>query len=203
MKTAPWILMALIISPMQVAVAKARQADSPATGQQDDSLAAAARKAREQKKNDGKPAKVWDNDHMPTGTINVIGQAPTTEDASATAGAAATGPAADQSKTAPAAPGNPAAVSKEKRANLQAGLESAQQEVESLKSDLDIQQRKYALDQQSYYGKPDYASDKAGAAALDDEKQQIDGKQQELADAQKRVDDLQGQLAAAGPPDSK
>ncbi len=79
---------------------------------------------------------------------------------------------------------------------LQADTESAKREVESLKADLDILQRKYSLDQQSYYGNPDHASYKAGQAALDDEKGQIDAKQQEVADAQKRMDDMQAKLAA-------
>lgn len=206
MKTAPWIFMVLLLCPLQIAIARPRQNDS-ATGQQEDALAAAARRTREQRKTDGKPVKVWDNDHLPTGTISVVGQgsAPVQDTSIATAPPttqAVSGPAADQDKATPATPATAAAL-KEKRASLQASLESAKQAVESDKTDLDIMQRKYDLDRQNYYGKPDYASDKAGAASLDDEKQQIDGKQQEMTDAQKRVDDLQGQLAAASSSDSK
>jgi Fe-S-cluster formation regulator IscX/YfhJ len=53
------------------------------------------------------------------------------------------------------------------------------------------------MDQQTYYGKTDYSSDKAGAAALADEKNQIDSKQQQVTDAEKKVADLQAQLDAA------
>jgi hypothetical protein len=81
---------------------------------------------------------------------------------------------------------------------LQSGLEEAKQKLESLKTDLDILQRKYALDQQTYYSKPEYQSDKDGAAALQGEDNQIQDKEQDVEAAQKRVDDLQAQLQAAG-----
>jgi hypothetical protein len=194
MKTAPWVLMAslvvlLMMVPLQIAAARPQQSAPAAAQPQEDPLAAAALKAREQQKKEGKSPKVWNNDNLPTGGgISVVGQAP----AAATAADSASAPA-----TASAAPANPPALSKDQLAGLYANLESAKQEIASLKTDLDISQRKYVLDQQSYYGKTDYASDKAGAAALSDEKDQIDAKQQEIADAQKRLDDLQAQLAAA------
>jgi len=46
-----------------------------------------------------------------------------------------------------------------------------------------------------YYNKPDYQSDKAGAAALNDEQSQIDAKQQEITDLQKKIDDMQAKAA--------
>ena len=49
-----------------------------------------------------------------------------------------------------------------------------------------------------YYAKPDYATDKAGAATLEDEQSQIEAKRQELADAKKRVADLEEKLNSAG-----
>jgi hypothetical protein len=200
MKIAPWVLIASLIFPLQIAVAGAQQSEAT-TDQQGDSLAAAARKAQQQKKTESKPAKVWDNDHLPTGTINVIGQTPapaSDQGANATATVPPADGAADQSKSAPPTSANAATLSKEQRAALQANLESAKQQVESLKTGLDISQRKYDLDQQSYYGKTDYAADKAGRAALDDEKAELEAKLQELSDAQKHVDELQAQIASAG-----
>ncbi len=189
MKTAPWVVMASLILPLQIASARPQQT-APATGrQQEDPLAAAAAKAREQQKKDGKAPKVWSNDNLPTaGGISVVGQTPA---------AAAAADSARAPGTAPEARANSPELSRDQLAGLYGNLESAKQEIASLKTDLDISQRKYVLDQQSYYGQTDYASDKAGAAALSDEKDQIDAKQQEIADAQKHLDDLQAQLAAA------
>jgi len=201
MKIAPLVLIASLIFPLHIAVAGPQQSEATTDQQQGDSLAAAARKAQAQKKIQSKPAKVWDNDHMPTGTINVIGQTPapaSDQGASAAATVPPAGEAGDQSKSAPATSTNAATLSKEQRAALQGNLESAKQHVESLKTDLDVLQRKYDLDRQSYYGKPDYAADKAGGAALDDEKAQLEAKLQELSDAQKHADDLQAQIASSG-----
>ena len=38
-----------------------------------------------------------------------------------------------------------------------------------------------------FYGKPNYAADKAGAASLQDEQDQIDAKQQEMIAAQRSL----------------
>jgi len=200
-KTTPWSLTVLLASALLVALfllviaplamAATPQESAPATDQQQDPLAAAARRTREQKQSQSKSPKVWDNDNVPTsGMINVVGQTPGT---SSDANAAAPNPAAAATAPAPA----PATISKDQLAALQSDVTSAKEQVESLKSDLDIMLRKYTLDDQSYHGKPDFASDKAGQAALDDEKAQIETKQQDFAAAQQRLDDLQAQLAAA------
>ncbi len=201
MKIAPWVLIASLIFPLQIAVAGAQQSD-PTDAQQGDPLAAAARKTQEQKKTESKPAKVWDNDHMPTGTINVIGQTPapaSDQDANAAATVPPTGGTADQSKSAAPTSANAATLRKEQRAALQANLESAKQQVESLKTELDISQRKYDLDRQSF------TTAKAGltrqtkraAQRWTMRRRNSEAKLQELSDAQKHVDDLQAQIASA------
>ena len=83
----------------------------------------------------------------------------------------------------------------EQKAAILADLKATKAQLESLKTDLDIAQRKYALDGQTYLSNPNY-TDKSGAQALDDEKEQIAAKQQEIAEAQKKVDDLQAQADA-------
>ena len=65
-----------------------------------------------------------------------------------------------------------------------------QEQLKSLKTDLDVAQRKYTLDQANYYGKTNYAADKDGAAALDDEKADIATKQQEIDAIQSKLDSL-------------
>ncbi|HEY6905152.1 MAG TPA: hypothetical protein VI216_12660 [Candidatus Acidoferrales bacterium] len=182
---AKWAPFILLLSLSGHTAARQSQAGPPSTsGQQQDSLAAAARRAREAKKDQAKPAKVWDNDSLASvsGAISIVGQpaAPAGSPASAAGGKSPAGnpPAADKSA-------------------IEADLSAAKANLQSLKDDLDLLQRKYALDQQTYYGTPDYSSDTAGAAALADEKSQIDSKQQEITDAEKKVADLQAQLDAA------
>jgi hypothetical protein len=222
MKIAGWGLIVALAIPAGTALA------GPATAQdsQQDSLAAAARRARESKNAQPKAPKVWDNDNMPNNPagVSVVGQeTPAPGDAANTApgavpgsgsvsaaakpGASATttpppasapgseGP--DQNAAAkPAAGGSSSAASDDKSA-LQADLAAAKDQLQSLTTDLDILKRKFTLDQQVYYGKPDYAADKADAASLHDEQDQIDAKQQEIADAQKKISDLQSSIESA------
>ena len=182
MKLARWGLMLLLVAPLGTAAAGPQQDQTPPPSDQqnENPLVAASRRTREEKKDQPKATKVWDNNSMPTmpGGVNVVGQTSSSVTESATP---------DQAR--PAAPVD--------AAGIQASLGAAKQELESLKTDLDILQRKYGLDEQMHLSKPGYSSDKAGAAALQDEKDQIDAKQQAIADAEKKVADLQAALDAA------
>lgn len=63
--------------PNQQTAAQAPSPAQEAPAQPQDSLAAAARKAREQKKDTAKPGKVFDNDNIPsTGGVSTVGAAP-------------------------------------------------------------------------------------------------------------------------------
>ena len=181
MSTAKWGLFVLLLMPVGIASRQLQGA------QQDDSLAAAARRAREKKKQQPNALKVWDNENIPRdpGDVSVVGQ-----EAS---------PAAET----PANPGQPAASAPDKNPTsdadklrvLNADLAAAKENLTTLQNDLDILQRKFTLDQQTYYGKTDYSSDKEGAANLKDEQTEIDSKQQEISDAQKKIQDLQAKVA--------
>ncbi len=164
-------------------------------------VADAARRAREQKKEQPKPAKVWDNDTIPKkpGEVSVVGQTPAAaegDDSAEGAGAkerhkdaakAATPGAegadnaakpANEAASATPAPGSAseaAAAPREPRkakdgeasaevAAIQADLAAARAQLQTVKADLDIPQRKFNLDSQTYYSKPNYVADKEGAA---------------------------------------
>ncbi len=161
-------------------------AQQPPQQMQTDSLAAAARRARAQNKEKPKAAIVWNNDNIASAKaapINVVGQGATAnEDSSHPASGSEP---ADKSSAAPG-----------RRAALEHALAAAKEQLQSLQTDLDLLQRKNNLDEQTYYGTPDYASDTDGAAQLKEEQNQIDAKQQVVADAQKKVDELQAQLDA-------
>jgi hypothetical protein len=190
MKLAHWGLAILIAAPAGLALA--RQQTDQQTGQQDVSLAAAARRAREEKKQQAKSPKVWTNENVPKnpGSVSVVGQleltsaAPNPDDAASS----------DKKPTAPATPAAKTTSTADKKASIEEQLLAAKETLQTLQNDFDILQRKFTLDQQTYLGKPDYASDKAGGAALKDEQDQLDAKQQEMMDAQTKIADLQAQL---------
>jgi hypothetical protein len=193
MRIRRWVFTILLIAPVGLASAMPRQ-------QQDDSVAAAARRAQEKKAQQAsasKPAKVWDNDNLPNapGAINVIGQDESPANSSATP--------VDNAANPPAADAKSAAADK---SAMEGSLASAKEKLTDLKADLDVMQRKYAMDQQTYYGTTNYAADKAGAAALASEKAEIDDKLDEVATAEKQLADLQSKVDTAStdkPPAAK
>ncbi len=208
MKIAHWGLGILLVMPMGIA---AGQAQPPAQDAQapapTDSLAAAAKAAREAKKDQPKPARVWNDDTIPKSkdSISVVGKTPADDSANAAAG---TGDAADAAAngtaggSAGAAGG--AAVVGDVRGALENAIQNAKEKLATIKVDLDLLQRTYTLDAQMYYIKPDYASDTAGAAKLQDEQDRIAAKQHEMDEQQKLIDDMEADLAklptAAAPP---
>ncbi len=141
-----------------------------------ESPADAARLAREQKKNQPKPARVWDNDNLPAqgDGVSVVGST--------------TAPSA-----APAvAPGPEMSV--ENKSQIQSAIQQAKDKVAGLEQDVDIAQRRYTLDSDMYYGKTNYQDDKAGKSALDAEQADIATKKQQLQEARDILASLQGKL---------
>jgi hypothetical protein len=206
MKIAHWSLGILLTMPIGIAAGQAQapsqEAPAPAAT---DSLAAAAKAAREAKKDPAKPARVWNDDTIPksNAAISVVGQTPA-DDADNTA--AATGDAANAGAPpngSTGASGGAAAGAGNQKA-LETSIQNAKEKLATTKVDLDLLQRTYTLDSQMYYVKPDYASDTDGAAKLKDEQDQIAAKQQEMDEAQKKIDDMEAELsklpAAATPP---
>jgi hypothetical protein len=192
MKIAHWGLGILLVMPMGIAVGQAQppqdaQAPPPAPT---DALAAAARQAREAKKEQPKPARVWDDDTVPksNAAISVVGQTPSD-------GVGDNAAAAPAAANASAGAGGGAAAGASDRRALESGIANAKEKLATIKVDLDLLQRTYTLDSQMYYIKPDYASDADGAAKLKDEQDQIAAKQQEMDDEQKKIDDLNAELA--------
>lgn len=157
--------------------------------QQGQSVAEAARKAKEQQKTAPKATTVWTNETIGTvqANINVIGQP-----------SAATSPETPQT----AAEGTGAAAapeaSAEDLANVQSQLDDAKKELDSVKRDLDLLQRKYDLDAAQYYGTPNYAANQQGQTMLNGEKSAIAAKKSAVDAAQKKVDDLEKQFKELG-----
>jgi hypothetical protein len=185
MRLARWAFAVLIMTRLLAPLGAGSAFAQPP---QDDSLAAAARRAQDKKAQQGdstKTPKVWDNDNIPTtgGAISVIGPSGNSADSSA-APAAAT----DATVAAPSA---------DELAVMQAALDSTKSQLANLKADLDIMQRKYVLDQATYYGTTGYASDRAATAALAGEKSNIDAKQAAVAAAEAQLAAAQSKFDAA------
>jgi hypothetical protein len=198
MKIAHWGLGILLVVPMGIAAGQAQppsqDASSPAPT---DSLAAAAKQAREAKKDQPKPARVWNDDTIPksSAAISVVGQTPDDNGGAAAApGDAAAAPPAAAANGSAGAGGGAAAGGSDRKA-LEGSIANAKEKLATIKVDLDLLQRTYTLDSQMYYIKPDYASDTDGATKLKDEQDQIAAKQQEMDDEQKKIDDLNAELA--------
>ncbi len=161
--------------------------------QDSQSVAEAARRARAQKKNTEKPPKVITDETLDVKKGDVQNataeqpKMPGTPDTQAqpAAGAASVqgGAPSDASTAQPSK-----SASEDARAALKERV-ALKEKIKEAQSDLDLQQREYQLDQESYYSTPDYAKNSSGKEKLDAMKQQITDKQQEL-------DKLKARLAA-------
>ncbi|MGH9739803.1 MAG: hypothetical protein ACRD4X_14640 [Candidatus Acidiferrales bacterium] len=159
--------------------------NSASPSQQEDPLVLAARKAREQRKNQPQAAKVFDNDNLPTsGGISTVGSA---------SSPAATDKDQKNQKTQSAS-SNPAGKDadawRSKFANLRQKLQQDQ-------SELSVMQRELGQDALQYYnGDPQKAAqDQASGhpmgeaydkkqAAIEAKQKQVDGDQQAISDAE-------------------
>jgi hypothetical protein len=164
---------------------------------QDDSapsVAEAARRAREQKKTAAKPVRTLTNDDLPAAPVSGANAAEAqVNPAKAGDNAAAATSDANQAQAAPVNDEK----TKEKNAENAAALEHAKKELAQAEHELDVTQRKAALDSDAYYAKPDFANDKDGKANLDAEAQQISDKKQAVETLKARVAELQALVGEA------
>jgi hypothetical protein len=159
------------------------------------SVADAARRAREQKKAITKPARTLTNDDLPTApaqrtqpTVAPTGAAETLDADQAEAGGETTPPA-----KAPATV-RPVAEPDAKRSEREAALKRAKADLAQAQGELDVLERKAALDRDTFYSKTGYASDSEGKARLDAEAQQISDKKSQVDDLKAKVVALQAEL---------
>jgi len=164
-----------------------------AQSQDSQSVAEAARKARAQKKNTEKAPKVITDETLDVKKGDV--QSATAEQPRMPGSPEA--PAQPAAAAAPGTPASPAAKDQKESkevADLKVKIKRAQ-------DDLDLLQREQSLENDSYYSQTDYAHDTAGKAKLDDLKQQVTDKQQELERLKARLAELQlAQSGAANTP---
>jgi hypothetical protein len=191
----------LLALPVRFAAARPLGKQQTSDQQQPASIADAARRTRDQKKSHPQAAHSWDNDNIPTNPneLSVVGSPtapPPDENApSARADNAAGAPAGAQN--AGASPSGDTAKEAKDQAAVRSELDSAKDHLKTLMADLDILSRQYTLDQQQYYSKPNYSTDPDGQERLNKEQSDVEAKRQEVAEAQKKVDELQAKLGPA------
>jgi hypothetical protein len=154
-------------------LAQSRDAQAQQSASSDASVADAARRARDQKKNAAKSSKIITDDELDRhefkpGKAGFNVMAPPqleTEPPSAEAVAAAQAADEDAEKGA---------------ASQDADIASLKLKITLGEKDLDVSRRQLALDQDSYLSKTDYAHDTVGQSNLDSERQQINDKQAQI-----------------------
>jgi len=170
-----------------------------AQSQDSQSVAEAARRARAQKKNTEKQPKVITDETLDVkkGDVqNATAEQPKIPGATETQRQPAAGAANVQggspSGASAAQPPKNASEDDKARAALKERV-ALKEKIKEAQSDLDLQQREYKLDEESFYSNPDYSKNTSGKEKLDAMKQQITDKQQEL-------DQLKARLAALPAP---
>jgi len=194
--------MAAALSLFLPVLTRAQDAGQGSTG---DSIADAARKARESKKNAAKPAKVYtDEDVSPTpapgtsakgaegATSGTPGQA---ADAQAGTADAAAG-SADAAKT-PQAGAAPAGKNDEK--TWRDRFQKQRDDIARAEKELDVLQREEEKSQVQYYSDPQKAlSEQYSRKDINEKDAKIAGKKDEIAKLKQGMDDLEDELRKAG-----
>jgi hypothetical protein len=177
----------LCLLVMVVAACSLPAGAAPRQGQdqsQTDSVAEAARKARDKKKTATKSPKVISDDDLDRRNFQPgqdglnVGGPPKLETEPPSAEAVAAAEASDAAAEKGAA---------KKAADEDAELARLKGQLTTAEKDLDLAKRELALDQDAYLSKPDYANDTASKAKLDTEKQQISDMQQGVEKLKTRV----------------
>ena len=179
------ILVAVFFLPLAVAV---QSQDT-----QSQSVADAARRAKEAKEKASAKSKVITDDDLDAkrvrpGEQGLTTPAPQLETGPPPAADVAAAEAADKAAAKSPADAPAKKTDSPEVARLKAELARAEQ-------DLDPSKREAALAQDTYSSNPDHARDTAGKAKLD-------SMQQQIGDQQKIVEELRAQLAALQPPEA-
>ncbi len=152
---------------------------APQTG----SIAAAARKAREQKKDSSKPPKVFTNENIPTsGGISSVGETPS---------------AAADDKSAAAA-GNASGASNDEKA-WRDRFAKLNHKLDQDKQDLDVMQRELGTLDVQYYNDPVKAmQQQLSRDDINKKTADIDAKKKQIEADQQAIDDAQDELRKSG-----
>lgn len=187
------VVLAAIAALALIPAASARQAAGATNGASAapaaDPLAAAARRAKEEKKHDAKPAKVFTNDNMPAvGGVSTVGAGPADAGAS---GDKATG-ASTTAATTTAVPAQGETYWRGKFDKLNKKLEQDQ-------SELDVMQRELGQLSLQNYSDPNKAMQQGYSHSdIDKKTAEISAKQKEIEADKQAISDAQDDLRKSG-----
>jgi len=164
--------------------------------QDSQSVAEAARRTREKKKDAAKPKTVITDETLDVKKGDV--QSAAAEEAKV-AGAPETNANSANPSAAPNnnSTGSTAAPDAKKDEKLKKELAALQEQLKIALTDLDLLRRENRLDQDAYYSKPNYGADTAGKQKLDDETQRIADKQQEVDNLKTKIADLEKEIGSS------
>jgi hypothetical protein len=168
----------------------------PAPAPQTTSVAEAARKLREQKKTEGKPAKVFDNDNLPpqngVSVVGDTGAAAPADNTNAAAAQAAGGTTATTAATTATAGSEDEKTWRDRFAKARAKLQRDQ-------ADLAVLQRELGKLDVQYYSDPVKGMQQSiSRADVNDKRAKIDQRTKDVAADQTAISDLEDQLRRAG-----
>jgi len=162
---------------------------------QEPSVAEAAKRTRTQQKTAGKSAAIITNDTLKPAPADDVPAKPESLPTPA--------PDASHAQTCPcennAAATNPA-PSSEAQAKKKKEIDDLKQQIADTQQQVDLQKRELALENDSYYSKVDFASDKAGKAKLDTMQDDLKQKQDDLAKLKAKLAELAPQEATKTTP---
>jgi Tfp pilus assembly protein PilV len=209
-KTGVYVLLALPMLGLAGIAVIARQHQQDSSPQSsEDPVAAAARKAREQRKDSPKPKKVYTNEDVSSGSA--AGAAPTST-APSTPPSAAGSPSAPADTTAAegAAKGpqtdatadttsDTGKVNKNDEATWRKRFREVRGKLAEAEKEVDILQREANKAQTQYYSDPQKAlSEQYNRKNINEHDTQIAAKKQEIAQLKQRLSDLEDELRKSG-----
>jgi len=189
----PWRMRWLtVVSAMALTatgtVAQSSQKKGPQ--QEAESLAELARRAREQrgKSNVAQPVREFTNDNLPAARVG-------SGAAAIDAGAAALlgGSTASGGGQAAAAPSE---ADEKERSEAGAAVKAEKEKLDKLKKELELLERETKLNKATFYGRPDYAGDKAGAESLAAQDAAITAKKTEVTETETKIAALEEKAKA-------
>jgi hypothetical protein len=153
---------------------------------QQESLADAARRSREQKKDTPKQAKVFTNDNIPThGGISAVGAEPA--------------PAADNADGTPADAANTSKSGNNDEKRWRDRFATLRHKLEQDQADLDVMQRELGVLDLQYYNDPVKAMQQGLTRTdINDKTAKIAGKQKEIDADKQAISDAEDELRKAG-----
>ncbi len=195
------LVAALCTTGLAAAAAAQETSGAPSSQSQEESIADAARKARELKKTEAPAKQVWTNENIP--------RVPTEEPAAAKAGeegAGEEGAKAPGEEAKGAKPSDDAKKSAEQEALWRQKFADAHKKLEEDQKELEVMERELGLKRQQYFSDPNtalrdqYQRDSGTGGEVNTLVQKIDEQKKKIEDDKQAIDDLEEQLRKAGLP---